>query len=79
VADALAQPQIAERGMVARFGDVPGVGRDIRVVRTGVKLDGEPPAVDTPPPVLGEHTDELLRELGYSAAEIEALRSDGAI
>jgi len=79
VADALAQPQIAERGMVARFGDVPGVGRDIRVVRTGVKLDGEPPAVNTPPPVLGEHTDELLRELGYSAAEIEALRGDGAI
>ena len=79
VPEALAQPQIAQRGMVAEFKDVPGVDRDIRVVRTGVKLDGEPPAVDAPPPTLGQHTEELLRELGYSAAEMETLRREGAV
>jgi CoA:oxalate CoA-transferase len=79
VAQALAHPQIAQRGMVAQFDDAPGVGRDIRVVRTGFKLDGEAPSVDTPPPRLGEHTQALLQELGYSAAEIEALGEEKAI
>jgi CoA:oxalate CoA-transferase len=79
VAQALSHPQVAQRGMVARFDDAPGVGRDIRVVRTGFKLDGEAPSVDTPPPRLGEHTQALLQELGYSAVEIEALGEEKAI
>jgi CoA:oxalate CoA-transferase len=79
VAQALSHPQVAQRGMVAQFDAAPGVGRDIRVVRTGFKLDGEAPAVDTPPPRLGEHTQALLQELGYSTAEIEALGQEKAI
>lgn len=79
VAQALSHPQVAQRGMVAQFDAAPGVGRDIRVVRTGFKLDGEAPAVDTPPPQLGEHTQALLQELGYSASDIEALAQEKAI
>ena len=79
VPEALEHPQIRDRGMVAHFENAPGVGRDIRVVRTGVKLDGEAPAVDFPPPTLGQHTDEILASLGYSASEIEQLKQEGAV
>lgn len=79
VADALAQPQIRDRGMLARFTDVPGVGRPVAVVRTGFKLDGRPPSVATPPPQLGQDTETLLAEAGYSEADIERLRQARAI
>lgn len=79
VAEALEHPQIADRGMLATFKDAPGVGRDIRVVRTGFKLNGEAPSVDTPPPQLGEHTTGILADLGYSSGEIEALQREKAI
>jgi crotonobetainyl-CoA:carnitine CoA-transferase CaiB-like acyl-CoA transferase len=50
---------------------------DFRVLANPIKLDGERlPAV--PAPGLGEHTDELLRQVGYSDAEIAALRDCGA-
>jgi crotonobetainyl-CoA:carnitine CoA-transferase CaiB-like acyl-CoA transferase len=79
VPQALAHPQIAGRGMIATFENAPGVGRDIRIVRTGFKLDGEAPSVDAPPPLLGQHSDEILAELGCSGAEIQALKDEKAV
>ncbi len=79
VPQALALPQVAERGLVATFADAPGVGRDIRLLRTGFKLDGARPSVANPPPLLGEHTDVLLAELGFSEADIVILRAAGAV
>ncbi len=79
VPEALAHPQVAGRGMVGRFADVPGVGRDIQVVRTGFKIDGQAPRVDTPPPMLGQHSGEILASLGYTAEEIAQLQQDEAV
>jgi formyl-CoA transferase len=79
VPQALEHPQIAGRGMIANFPNAPGVGRDVRIARTGIKLNGEAPAVAAPPPRLGEHTDAVLAELGYAADEILSLRKEGAV
>ncbi len=79
VPEVLEMPQIAERGFLARFEEVPGVGRDIDVVTTGIKLDGKAPRVDSPPPELGQDNYEIWSELGLSSKEISRLKSEGTI
>lgn len=60
VSEALALPHLAEREFVAEFSDVSAVGRPVRILRTGFRIDGAPLAVASPPPRLGEHNDLLL-------------------
>ena len=79
VPEILEHPQISERGMIASFNAVPGADRDIQVVRTGIKLNGAPPAVNSPPPRLGEHNEEIYGALGLSAADIETLKKEQVI
>ncbi|WP_170764692.1 CaiB/BaiF CoA transferase family protein [Ruegeria lacuscaerulensis] len=79
VPEVLSMPQIADRGFLSTFTDVPGVGRDIQVATTGMKLDGAAPTVDTPPPLLGEHNDTIWAELGLSKDELDELKEEGAI
>lgn len=79
VPEVLAMPQVAERGFLSGFGNVPGVGRDIQVATTGVKLDGEAPGVETPPPELGAHNTEIWSSLGLSPCEIDRLKQEGAL
>lgn len=79
VPEVLNHPQVANRGLMSHYRDVPGVGRDIEVVNTGVKLDGAPLTVATPPPQLGEHAHEVWQALGLNTDDISALTEKGAI
>ena len=68
VPQALALPQVQQRALLKTFDAAPGVGRPLQVARSGFKLSGGDPDVQTPPPRLGEHSEALLRSIGCSAA-----------
>lgn len=79
VPEVLKEPQIKDRGFLAEFDSAPGIDQRIKVVRTGIKVDGEAPAVIDPPPALGQHNVDIWRELGLDHNDIEALRKSGTI
>jgi crotonobetainyl-CoA:carnitine CoA-transferase CaiB-like acyl-CoA transferase len=70
-----AHPQLLARD---RWRDVETPNGPIRAVLPPITLDGEAPRMD-PIPALGEHTDALLCEFGYSADDIAGLRAFGVI
>ena len=74
-----AHPQIAARGAFTSFSDVPGIGRDVRVLNAGFQLNGQQLRPDRPPPVLGADTREVLQDMGYTSADIAELAARGAI
>lgn len=79
VPEILDMPQVAERGFLNSYENVPGVGRDIQVVTTGIKVNGQAPRVATPPPTLGQHNAEVWTELGLPMEEIEELKKERVI
>jgi crotonobetainyl-CoA:carnitine CoA-transferase CaiB-like acyl-CoA transferase len=88
VATALASPQITERGLVStlRLEETSGVGDtgvgadgEIRLLGAPVHVDGAAVGPDAPPPLLGQHTEDVLTALGYTTEEIESFRAEGVI
>ena len=77
LAQVIDHPQVKARGSIVEI-DHPRAGK-MRLVGVPMRLSAIPGSVRTPSPALGEHTDEVLRDvLGLGIAEIEALRAAGA-
>jgi crotonobetainyl-CoA:carnitine CoA-transferase CaiB-like acyl-CoA transferase len=74
---AFAQPQAVAREMRVEVGH-PTLG-PVPQVGLPYKLSATPASIRTAPPLLGEHSAEILAELGYSPSDVERLRSDGVI
>jgi crotonobetainyl-CoA:carnitine CoA-transferase CaiB-like acyl-CoA transferase len=73
-----ADPQVLHRGMLAEVPH-PTIGT-LRLAGIPIKYSETPAAIRLPPPLLGQHTDEILTSvLGCSPERIEALRAEGAI
>ena len=76
-ADIAADPHFAARGMIQEI--VAGDGEPLKVPGIVPKLTATPGAIRSPAPKLGEHTEQVLQELGYDAAAIAQLRESKII
>jgi crotonobetainyl-CoA:carnitine CoA-transferase CaiB-like acyl-CoA transferase len=77
IPEAVEDPQILHNQMIvttehAKLGPV-------RVTGVPIHFHGTPGSVRLPPPLLGQHTEDILRELGYRSEEIARLLNDAAV
>jgi crotonobetainyl-CoA:carnitine CoA-transferase CaiB-like acyl-CoA transferase len=72
-----ADPQVRHLGVAAEVNH-PRLGR-FKILNQAARLSRTPASVSTPTPDIGQHTEEILTELGYQKSEIQDLRSQGVI
>lgn len=77
LAQAFDLPQVQARGLVVE--QASSSATTIRTVASPIRLSDHPAVLQRPPPTLGQHTDEILRELGLDAAHIAALHDSRVV
>ncbi|MFC4167768.1 CaiB/BaiF CoA transferase family protein [Teichococcus aestuarii] len=75
--DVFADPHVVARNMVVEMPHASG--ESVKVIANPVKLSATPPDYRSAAPVLGQHTESVLSGLGYSEAEIAAMRQGGIV
>jgi crotonobetainyl-CoA:carnitine CoA-transferase CaiB-like acyl-CoA transferase len=75
---ALDDPHIAAMGYLQPM-DFPGLPGPAPIMETPVRLSETPGTLHLRAPLLGEHTDSILADLGYSPTQIEAFRAEGVV
>ena len=79
VPDMLQTEQVAHRGIVMQVPPPTGLSEPMSMINASFRLNEGSPGIDQPPPHVGQHTDAVLSDFGFSEAEISQLRADGAI
>ena len=77
VADVFKDPQVQTRGMLKHVPHPSGV--DVPQLSTPMRFADAALETQTAPPLLGQHSDDILGELGYAAADIASLRATGVV
>jgi crotonobetainyl-CoA:carnitine CoA-transferase CaiB-like acyl-CoA transferase len=73
--EALEDKQLASRGLLHRHETAPGIEGSFTVPVAAFKFAHDGPRIDRPPPMFGQHNEEVLAELGYSEQDIAEFRS----
>jgi crotonobetainyl-CoA:carnitine CoA-transferase CaiB-like acyl-CoA transferase len=76
ISDIVHHPQLEHREVMQHVGASYG---ELTLAGSGFRLGHDGGGIDRPPPLLGEHSEEVLREAGYGDGEIAALRAEGVI
>ena len=76
--DVLDDAHVAEMGYLRRV-PFPGAARPVPIVETPFRMSATPGTIRRRAPLLGEHTDEILDELGYATGQIADLRAHGIV
>jgi crotonobetainyl-CoA:carnitine CoA-transferase CaiB-like acyl-CoA transferase len=77
ISDVFGEPQVKHRGM--KFDLPHPQAGSVPQVKNPINYTEAPLTYESAPPLLGQHSDEILRELGMSDADIKALRSSGVV
>jgi crotonobetainyl-CoA:carnitine CoA-transferase CaiB-like acyl-CoA transferase len=77
IAEMIDDPQVRHRGLIAEI-EHPIEGK-LKQIAPTVKLSATPGAIQSPPPLLGQHTREILSAIGYDADTIDTLAQQGVI
>ncbi len=76
--DVLDDPHVQAMGYLQRM-PFPGTPHDVPIIETPFRMSATPGSIRRRAPLLGEHTDEVLGEIGYDAGEIAGLRTRGIV
>lgn len=79
IPEAIEQPQLAGRNLLHTIDVVPGIPSGTTVTLAPFLLSAGGAKIDSPPPLLGEHTDAILKARGYTDERISTLRNEGVI
>lgn len=76
IAEIVHHPQLAHRDVIQHVDAPYG---PLTLAGSGFRLEHDGGGIGRPPPLIGEHTDEILRDAGYTAAEIAGFREEGTV
>ena len=80
LSEVFSDPQVLARDMVLEMDHPATGGKPAKLIASPLKLSGTPVSYRRSPPMLGEHTEEVLQEsLSFSESEITDLKSKGII
>ena len=79
ISEALSEPQLDHRNVIMNLPAPEGLNDPLQLVGSGFQASEDSPGATRPPPLIGQHTEEIMAEHGFSDAEIAEFRAANII